>query len=78
MELDPQLMGDLIIPLGSRFQITKNLNLAPFVLGVKIFCRCFEFEALKLELDHQCVGDLIIPVGPNFKSPIYKSSHFFL
>jgi hypothetical protein len=53
-------VGDLIIPPRPRFQITKHLNLAVFALGPKIFCGCFEFEALKVELDPQCMGDFII------------------
>jgi hypothetical protein len=61
VEFDPQRTEDLINPLGPRFQITKHLNLAVFALGAKIFCRYYEFEALKVELDPQYVGDLIIP-----------------
>jgi hypothetical protein len=60
-------MGDLINPYGTRFQITKHLNLAVFALGAKKICGCFEFEALKVELDPQCVGDLIIQLGPRFQ-----------
>jgi hypothetical protein len=67
VELDPQRMGDLIIPLGPQFQITKHLNLAFLAKGAKFFCGCFEFEVLKVELIPQHVGDLIIPLGPQFQ-----------
>jgi hypothetical protein len=60
-------VGDIIIPLGPQYQITKHLNLAVLAKGAKKICRCFEFEALKVELDPQCVGDLIIPWGPQFQ-----------
>jgi hypothetical protein len=66
VELDSQSMGDLIIPSRPQFQITKHLNLAILTQGAKMFCRCFEFEALKVELDPQCIGDLLIPPGPPF------------
>jgi hypothetical protein len=56
VELDPQRVGDLIIPPGSRFQITKHLNLAFFALGAKMFCGRFEFEAFKVELDPNVWG----------------------
>jgi hypothetical protein len=67
VEFDLQRVGDLTIPLGPRFQITKHLNLAVLVEGAKMFCGCFEFEVLKVELDSQCVEDLIIPLGPQFQ-----------
>jgi hypothetical protein len=51
VELDPQRVGDLIIPSGPQFQITKHLNLALLAKGANFFCRCFAFEALKVELD---------------------------
>jgi hypothetical protein len=35
VELDPQSMEDLIVPLGPRFQITKHLYLADLVQGSK-------------------------------------------
>jgi hypothetical protein len=60
VELDLQLVGDLIIPLGPRFQITKYPNLAIFALEAKFFCGCLEFEALKVGLAPQHVGDLLI------------------
>jgi hypothetical protein len=50
VELAPQRMGDLIIPLGPQFQITKHLNLAVLARGDKFFRGCFELEALKVEM----------------------------
>jgi hypothetical protein len=67
VELDPQRAGDLIVPLGPQFQITKHLYLAVLAQGAKMFCGCFEFEVLKVELDLQRVGDLIIPPRPRFQ-----------
>jgi hypothetical protein len=64
VELDPQHMGDLIVPPGPRFQITKHLNLADLAQRAISFCGCFEFEVLKVELDPQRVGDLMVPLGP--------------
>jgi hypothetical protein len=63
VDLDPQGVGDLRIPLEPRFQITKHLNLAVFDLEAQNCCRCFEFEALKVELDPQGVGVFRIPPG---------------
>jgi hypothetical protein len=60
-------MGELIIPSGPQFQITKHLYLAVLAKVIKLFCGCFEFEVLKVELAPQCVGDLIIPLGPQFQ-----------
>jgi hypothetical protein len=67
VELDPQRIGKLIVLPGPQFQITKHLNLAVFAHDAKIFCVCFEFEALKVELDPQYVGKLIVPPGPRFQ-----------
>jgi hypothetical protein len=67
VELAPQLVGDLIIPLGPQFQITKHLNLAFLAKGAKFFGGCFEFVVLKVELAPQCIGELIIPLGPQFQ-----------
>jgi hypothetical protein len=50
VELDPQRMGDLIVPPGPQFQITKHLYLAILAKGAKLFCVSFEFEVLKVEL----------------------------
>jgi hypothetical protein len=50
VELDPQRVGDLIIPLGPRFEITKHLNLASLARRAKFSREYFEFEALKVEL----------------------------
>jgi hypothetical protein len=69
VELDPESVGDLIIPPGPQFQITKHLNLADLAQRTKLFGGCFEFKVLKVELAPQCAGDLIIPLGPDFKSP---------
>jgi hypothetical protein len=71
VELDPQCVGDLIIPLGLQFQITRNLNLAIFVQGAKFFRGCFELEALKVEMAPQRVGDLIVPSRPRFQITKY-------
>jgi hypothetical protein len=60
-------VGDLLIPPGPRFQITKYLNLAVLAEGAKFFCRYFEFEVLKVEMDPECTGDLIIPLGFQFQ-----------
>jgi hypothetical protein len=49
-------VGDLIIPLGPQFQITKHLNLAVLAQGAKFLNGCFEFEVLKVELALQHVG----------------------
>jgi hypothetical protein len=67
MELDPQSVGDLIIPPGPQFQITKHLNFVILTQGANTFCRCFEFEALKVEMDPQRMGNLLIPLGPQFQ-----------
>jgi hypothetical protein len=67
VEFDPQCVGDLTVPPGPRFQITKHLNLAILAKGAKMFCGCFEFEVLKVELDPKHVDDLFIPSGPQFK-----------
>jgi hypothetical protein len=64
VELDPKSVGNLIIPPGPQFQITKHLNLVVLFQRAKFFHRCFEFEVLKVELDPKCIGDLIIPPGP--------------
>jgi hypothetical protein len=69
VELDLQCAGDLIIPLGPQFQITKHLNLDGLAQRAKKIRGCFEFEAWKVELEPQHLGDLLIPPGPNFKSP---------
>jgi hypothetical protein len=66
VELDPQCVGDLIVPPGPQFQIPKNLDLAILAQRAKTFCGYFKFEVLKVELDPQCVGNLIIPLGPRF------------
>jgi hypothetical protein len=55
--LAPQRVGDLLIPLGSRVEITKHLKLVVLLQGTKILCGCFEFEALKVDLAPQRVGD---------------------
>jgi hypothetical protein len=60
-------VGDLIVPFGPRFQITKHLNLAILAQGAKFFCGCFEFEILKVELDPQRVGELIVSPEPRFQ-----------
>jgi hypothetical protein len=44
VELDPKSMGDLIIPPGPQFQITKHLNLVLLFQVAKFFRGCFEFE----------------------------------
>jgi hypothetical protein len=49
-------MGDLIIPRGPRFQITKHLNLAILSKVVNFFHGCYEFEVLKVELAPQRMG----------------------
>jgi hypothetical protein len=66
VELDPQRVGNLLIPLGPRFQITKYLNFANLAQKAKKICRCFEFEALKVEFyppmsggPHNSTGTLI-------------------
>jgi hypothetical protein len=43
VELDPQRMGDLIIPLRPWFQITKHLILTTMTQEANIFGGCFEF-----------------------------------
>jgi hypothetical protein len=73
VELAFQRMGDPKIVLGPRFQITKHLNLVVLAPGAKIFCRCFEFEALKVEMALQRAKDLIVPPGPRFHE---FSTHF--
>jgi hypothetical protein len=50
VELDTQRVGDLIIPPGPQFQITKRLNLTNLAQRANFFVGCFEFEALKVEL----------------------------
>jgi hypothetical protein len=50
VELDLQRVGDLIVPSGSRFQITKHLNLAYLAQRANFFCRCFEFEGFEGEI----------------------------
>jgi hypothetical protein len=65
--LAPHCVGDLLIPLGPQFQITKHLNLVLLFKRAKFFLGCFEFEVLKVELDPKIVGDLIIPLGPQFQ-----------
>jgi hypothetical protein len=56
VELALQHVGDLIVPLGPRFQITKHLYLAALAKGAKLFCGSFEFEVLKVELVPQRMG----------------------
>jgi hypothetical protein len=51
VKLDPQCVGDLIVPLGHQFQITKHLNLAILAQRAKKIHGCFEIEVLKVELD---------------------------
>jgi hypothetical protein len=78
-------MGDLIVPPGTRFQITKHLNLEYLAQRTTFFCRCFEFEALKVEMALQCMGtDPIVPPGPRFQITKYlylailaKGANFF-
>jgi hypothetical protein len=66
--LAPQCMGDLIVPPGPRFQITKHLNFADLAQRATFFRGCSEFDAkLKVEMAPQRVGDLIIPLGPQFQ-----------
>jgi hypothetical protein len=67
VELDPQRMGDLIIPPRPWFQFTKHLILTTLTQGANIFGRCFEFQALKVELDLRRMGELIIPPRPRFQ-----------
>jgi hypothetical protein len=67
VDLAPQRVEDLIVPLGPQFQITKHLNLVVLAQGANFFHGCFEFEALKVEMALQCVGDLIVPPGPQFQ-----------
>jgi hypothetical protein len=43
-------VGDLITLPGPQFQTTKHLNLVILAQGTKLFCGCFEFEALKVEM----------------------------
>jgi hypothetical protein len=64
--LDPKIVGDLIIPLGSQFQLNKHLNFIFLFKRAKFFLGCFEFEVLKVVLDPKIMGDLIIPLGPQF------------
>jgi hypothetical protein len=58
--LAPQCIGDLLIPPGPQFQITKHLKLADLAQRAKKICRCFEFEALKVGLALQRIGDYFI------------------
>jgi hypothetical protein len=44
VELDPQRVDDLIIPLGPQFQITKHLNLAFLAQGAKFFVGVLNFR----------------------------------
>jgi hypothetical protein len=37
VELDPQHVGELRVPPGPRFQITKHLNLAVLAQGANFF-----------------------------------------
>jgi hypothetical protein len=67
VELDPQCVGDLIIPLGPRYQITKHLNLAVLAKAITFFGGCFGFKVLTVELNPQCMGDLKIPLGSQFQ-----------
>jgi hypothetical protein len=67
VELDPQRVGDLLIPPRPRFEITKHLNLADLAQRAKFFCGCFEFEALKVDIAPQRVGDLRILLGARFQ-----------
>jgi hypothetical protein len=50
VELDLEYVGDLITLPGPQFQTTKHLNLVILAQGTKLFCGCFEFEALKVEM----------------------------
>jgi hypothetical protein len=68
VELDSQCAGNLIIPPGPQFQITKHLNLDLLAQGANFFHGCLEFEALKVELEPQRVGDLRIPPRPQFQT----------
>jgi hypothetical protein len=63
VELDPRHVGDLSIPSGPQFQITKHLNLAISDLEAQNCCGCFELEALKVELNPQGLGVFRIPPG---------------
>jgi hypothetical protein len=67
VELALQRLGDLIIPLGPQFQITKHLSLAVLAQGAKKIRGCFEFEAFKVEIAYQRMRDLIVPSGPRFQ-----------
>jgi hypothetical protein len=49
-------VGDLIVPPGPLFQITKYLNLAGSAQRAKKFRVCFEFEVLKVDLDPNARG----------------------
>jgi hypothetical protein len=65
--LVPQHVGNLLIPLESQVEITKHLKLVVLLQRAKLFCGCFEFEALKVGLALQRVGDLLIQPGPQFQ-----------
>jgi hypothetical protein len=62
-----QHVGDLIVPPGPQFQITKHLILVVSFQRAKFFGGCFKFEVLKVELAPQRMGELIIPLGPQFQ-----------
>ena len=67
MELDPHRVGNLMVPLGTQFQITKHLNLEYSAQRAKLFCGCFDFEVLKVELDPHRVGNLMVPPRLQFQ-----------
>jgi hypothetical protein len=69
MELDPQHVGDLIIPLGPRFQITKHLNIADLVQGDKLFVDVLNSRLGRWNWTSNTWKTLEFNWGHDFKSP---------
>jgi hypothetical protein len=65
--IGPPTLGDLIVPPGPFFQITKHLNLVDLAQRAKFLCGCYELEVLKVELAFQRMGDPKIVLGPRFQ-----------